>query len=383
MSTFSNAFDGALGIVVSGGPAPGLNSAIASITIEGLNRGLKVYGFRRGFEGIISHGSECALKLDYKDVSQINGDGGSIIGTSRCNPLKTQNSKNAFVSTLEKLEIDKLVVIGGEGSAYVSYSISQEFPALKIVHLPKTIDNDLCLPGYYPSFGYETARYAGETILRTLITDAITTERWFVITTMGRKAGFLALGAGLSAGSTLTLIPEEFEQNSITHEDIAEIILHSIQTRLKAGKNYGTAILAEGILEKFDFSRIPELKDCPRDDMGRIQYTELELEDLVTAALRRKLVKAGLNIRIVKKNIGYELRCHDPVSFDIEYTKFLGYGAVNYLLKGASACMIVRDDDQIGAIPLASMLDANGSIRSRTVDLKSDLYKVARSFMIR
>ena len=372
-----------VGIVISGGPAPGLNSAIASVTIEARNRGLKVYGFKRGFEGICTRGADSAMELDFKHVSQINGDGGSIIGTSRSNPLKEESSKRAFIKTLEELSVDKLVVVGGEGSAYVSYKLSIEFPHLKIVHLPKTIDNDLCLPGYFPSFGYETARYAGESILRTLITDAITTERWFVITTMGRKAGFLALGAGLSAGATLTLIPEEFEQNKITHEDIAEIIFQSIQKRLKSGKAYGTAILAEGILEKFDLSQIPELKDCPRDELGRIQYPELELEDLVSAALRRKLTKAGQNIRIVKKNIGYELRCHNPVSFDIEYTKFLGYGAVNYLLKGVSGCMIVRENDQIRAIPLESMIDAKGSIRSRSVDLNSDLYKVARSFMIR
>jgi 6-phosphofructokinase 1 len=95
------------------------------------------------------------------------------------------------------------------------------------------------------------------------------------------------------------------------------------------------------------------------------------------------LKDAGLDSHMVRKNIGYELRCCDPISFDIEYTRFLGYGAVQHILGGHSGIMVTRDFDKLGFIPLESMVGEDGLIRSRGVDLSSDLYRVARSFMIR
>jgi 6-phosphofructokinase 1 len=149
------------------------------------------------------------------------------------------------------------------------------------------------------------------------------------------------------------------------------------------GKNYGVIILAEGILDCLDASKSSALQSCVRDDMGRIRYSQVELGDVIIPPLKELLKKAGIDVHIITKNIGYELRCCDPISFDIEYTKFLGYGAVQHVLEGNSGIMVTRDFDKLGFIPLASMAGDNSVIRSRGVDLSSDLYRVARSFMIR
>ena len=374
---------GAFGIIVSGGPAPGINCVISSTVIEAHNNGYKTYGFKDGFRGACSLESNALLPLSIESVSGIYNTGGSILGTSRFNPFVTEEAKSNFLTTLKNHNIDKLVVIGGEGSAYLSYHIHKNIPGIQVVHIPKTIDNDLILPNKYPSFGFETARYVGTKILDTLMVDAKTTRRWFLVTSMGRKAGFLALGLGVASGATLTLIPEEFTGSTTTPEKIASIIFSSMEKRVKADKSYGVAILAEGILDCLDAESSPLLSNCPRDELGRIRYSQIEVGDVILPPLRKMVSNAGYDIKIIPKNIGFELRCHSPVSFDIEYTKFLGYGAVQHILKGLSGIMITRDFDELGYQELESMINDEGNIKSRTVDLNSDLYIVSRSFMIR
>ena len=371
-----------IGIVVSGGPAPGINTAIAAVTIEAKKNGLSVFGLKGGFEAL-NENHDPFSELNIPLVTTRQHSGGSILGTSRFNPLKSEDSKRRLADCLRAHAVDKLVIIGGEGSAYVAHCLSLEFPWLSLVHLPKTIDNDLILPNNYPSFGYETARFAGEKILRTLFTDAVTTERWFIVNSMGRKAGFLALGLGLTAGATITLIPEEFEHGSCTPDSIADLIMSSVRLRAAQGKKYGLALMAEGILDKFDIDRVPQLRNCPRDELGRIHYPEVGLEELVAGSLRRKCAQEKLSLRISTKDLGYELRCHDPIPFEIEYTKFLGFGAVRYLLEGKRNITVVRDYDNLGFLELKHIVSESGAVRSRTVDLKSDLYRVGRSFMIR
>lgn len=375
--------EGNFGIIVSGGPAPGINSVIASVVIQASNQGFKVKGFKRGFLGLIEQGQEAIEDLSISQVTPIANTGGSILGTSRYNPFESEETKKKLIATLQENNIDKLVVIGGEGSAYLSYRLGVACPTLRIAHIPKTIDNDLILPNKHPSFGFETARYAGTLILNTLINEAKTTNRWFVVRTMGRKAGFLALGLGIASGATLTLIAEEFNQEYVTPEELASLIYSSVKKRLKQGKGYGTAVIAEGLIDKINLDATPELRDCPRDDMGRIRFSEVDIEDLVARHLRRLAREDNVKIRVSSDNIGYELRCREPVPFDIEYTRLLGFGAVKYLLEGHGGIMVVRDFDNLAYVPLSHMLDDSGTIRTRKVDLNSDMYRVASSFMVR
>jgi 6-phosphofructokinase 1 len=371
------------GIVVSGGPAPGINSVISASVIEASNRGYSVKGLINGFRDITMGEPGAVINLTTDMVGNIYNKGGSILGTSRFNPIKDQTHLNNLLSGLQQNNIDKLIVIGGEGSAYLSHKISQNNPEVTVVHVPKTIDNDLILPNKYPSFGFETALHAGTKIVETLREDAKTCRRWFLATTMGRKAGFLALGIGLAAGATSTLIPEEFTGFSPTPTDIASILHSTIRKRVSMGKNYGVIILAEGILDCLNPGQNEALQKCVRDDMGRIRYSQVELGDVLIPPLKELLKQSSLDVHMITKNIGYELRCCDPISFDIEYTKFLGYGAVQHMLGGNSGIMVTRDFDKLGFIPLESMAGTDGIIKSRRVDLSSDLYRVARSFMIR
>lgn len=374
---------GRFGIIVSGGPAPGINCVIASSVIEAHNNGYETLGFRDGFRAVCHNEDNSLVPLNLTNISGIYNTGGSILGTTRYHPLADEVSKANFAKSLKENNIDKLIIIGGEGSAFVSYQISKNMPQVRVCHVPKTIDNDLILPNKYPSFGFETARYAGTKIVDTLMVDAKTSRRWFLVTSMGRKAGFLALGLGVAAGATLTLIPEEYANKPTTPEEIAQTIFSSINRRAKVGKFYGVAIMAEGLLDCLDPESSPLISNCPRDEMGRIRYSQIELGDVILPALKRLIENAGLDIKIITKNIGYELRCHNPVSFDIEYTKFLAYGAVKLLLEGKNGVMITRDFDKLGYENLESMVGEDGLIKSRTVDLESDLYSVSRSFMIR
>jgi 6-phosphofructokinase 1 len=371
------------GIVVSGGPAPGINSVISASVIEATNRGYGVKGLVNGFHDITMGKPGSVVDLTTDMITTIYNKGGSIIGTSRFNPLKDEKLLGQFLAGLEANNIDKLIVIGGEGSAYLSLKLSQLHSNLSIVHVPKTIDNDLVLPSNHPSFGFETAMHAGTKIVEILREDAKTCRRWFLVTTMGRKAGFLALGMGLAAGATSTLIPEEFAGVAPSPDDIAAIILSSIRKRISMGKNYGVIVLAEGIIDCIDASKSEALQSCVKDDMGRIRYSQVELGDVIIPPLKRMLKEVNIDVHMITKNIGYELRCCDPISFDVEYSKFLGYGAVQHILGGNSGIMVTRDFDRLGFIPLDSMAGSNGVIKSRGVDLSSDLYRVSRSFMIR
>lgn len=374
---------GRFGIIASGGPAPGINGVISASVIEAVNQGYEIVGFQNGFKCIYEPADRAVVELSISQVSSIYNTGGSIIGMSRFNPFHDPVRKARFIELVRAAGVDKLIVIGGEGSAYLSNTLGHEVPDVRVVHIPKTIDNDLVLPSNHPSFGFETARYAGTQVMDTLMTDAKSCHRWFLVTCMGRKAGFLALGLGIASGAHITLIPEEFRDHTLTAQELAEVVFGSIKTRYKIGKPYGVALIAEGVLDCLDPDSSPILQQCPRDEMGRLMYSQVELGDVIRPHLKEMAAAEKFDVGFYGKNIGYELRCHPPVGFDIEYTKLLGYGAVKYLLEGRTGIMVTKDFDSLGFIPLAEIIRPDGSILARGVDLNSDLYKVAQRFMQR
>ena len=377
------AHKGNFGIIVSGGPAPGINGVISSAVIEACNQGFKVIGFRNGFKTITLNSKEAGMELSVQMVANIYSTGGSILGTSRYNPFRDPELKAKFLAGLREHSVDKLIVIGGEGSAYLSHELCKIAPDIQVVHVPKTIDNDLILPNKYPCFGFETARAVGSRVMETLMVDARTCNRWYLVTSMGRKAGFLALGLGIAGGAHITLIPEEFEGTRLTARDLAAIIFGAVKRRFHLGKPHGVALLAEGILDHLDPNSSKLLQECPRDELGRIKYSQIELGDVLKPHLKEMCRAESVEASFYSKNIGYELRCYPPMSFDIEYTRFLGHGAVKFLLQGMTGIMITRDFDHLGYEALSDMVLPDGAIRARKVDLSADLYKVARRFMMR
>jgi ATP-dependent phosphofructokinase / diphosphate-dependent phosphofructokinase len=375
-----------LAILVGGGPAPGINGVIRSVTIEAINSGLNVIGIYDGFEYLSKGDSSHVTELRIDDVSRIHFDGGSILHTSRINPAKSKEMLDATIKALTQLSVDYLVTIGGDDTATSAYKIDTLTRGqIQVAHVPKTIDNDLPLPGNMPTFGYQTARDFGFHIVQSLMVDASTTSRWYYVVSMGRKAGHLALGIGKAAGATLTIIGEEFRDTTISFETVCDILEASIIKRMAQGSPYGVAILAEGIITRIDQD---ELKNHPyvnleKDLHGHIRLSEIDLGRITKDEVRRRLRERGINATIVNKDIGYELRCASPIPFDCEYTQDLGYAAVRYLLSGHTGAIVTVDKGQLIPVKFDDIIGKDGRIATREVDVDSDSYQVARKYMIR
>ena len=373
-------------IVVGGGPAPGINGVISAATIEGVNRGHQVYGIVQGFERIGQGDEDAIVRLSINDVSRIHSEGGSILGTSRFNPSKNPDSLSRVVEVLSSNNIGYLVTIGGDDTASSAAAVSKAAGGkIAVGHVPKTIDNDLPLPGMDSTFGFQSAREAGTDIAETLMVDAKTTGRWYIVIAMGRKAGHLALGIGISSGATLTVIPEEFGDKLIHMSTLVDVIAGSMIRRMSRGRNYGVVVLAEGLVEKLQPESIPDLVEAERDAHGHIRLAEVEFGPIIKNAVRGRLKDLGFpKITVVDKNVGYELRCRSPIPFDREYTRQLGYGVIEFLLSGGSEAMVTRQGDRLVPIPFSEMVDpVTGRARVRFVDIDSAMYKIARKYMIR
>lgn len=373
-----------LAIVVGGGPAPGINGVISSATIEGINEGMDVVGIVGGFKTLFE-GKESEIRpLTIEEVSRIPTRGGSILRTSRDYPDNVQEKFRIMMTTIGRLGIDYLLTIGGEGTLFMANWIAQEAQGrLKVVHVPKTIDNDIPLPGGLSTFGYETARHEGVRLVANLMEDSWTTGRWYIVTTMGRQTGHLALGIGKAAGATLTVIPEEFEGENISINRVSDIISGSIIKRLSMGKDHGVAIIAEGLAERMVFD-IESYDGAPeKDEMGRLRLSEIPLGEALKRIIKKTLESCGLKATIVDKNIGYELRGASPIPFDREYTRNLGYGAVRFLKSGGTASTIISDAHDIQSVPFSEFIDETGKSKVRKVDVNSQIYHVARKYMIR
>jgi 6-phosphofructokinase 1 len=376
---------GKLAILVGGGPAPGINSVIGAATIRACLSGIAVLGIRDGFQWLMRGVAEQVRKLDIEAVSRIHFRGGSCLGTARANPTKDPATLEATVSTLRRLGVTQLITIGGDDTAFSAMRIAAHSQgSVRVVHVPKTIDNDLDLPAWIPTFGYQTARHVGTGIVRDLLTDAQTTSRWYFVVAMGRKAGHLALGIGKAAGATLTVIPEEFPDKRIPMRTIVDVLTGSIIKRLAYGRSDGVAVLAEGLVEHIPESDLAELESAERDEHGHIRIAEIDFGRIIKQAVSNRLRQLGLKVTIVSKDIGYELRCTDPIPFDMEYTRDLGYCAAKYLIEGGSGAMVTVQEGKFKPIRFEDMLDPEtGRTRVRMVDTQTEYYKIARRYMLR
>ena len=396
-----DAGQGRLGILVGGGPAPGINSAISAATIAALNAGLEVLGIYDGFSHLMQGRTDRVTPLRLADVSRIHVQGGAILRTSRANPTRQEADLQRTVATLKELGITRLVTIGGDDTAFSALEVSRAGGgALRSVHIPKTIDNDLPLPDGAPTFGYETARDLGARLALNLLEDARTTNRWYFVSAMGRNAGHLALGIGRAADATLTIIAEEFASDSIDIGAVCDIVEGAMLKQRINGQEYGLAVLAEGIAEKIPADTLAQLPgvEIAHDQHGHLRLEEIPLEKVVKREIVRRFAERGEKLAVVDRTIGYELRSAAPVPFDIDYTRTLGYGAVKFLLSdpgskpapdlirgpGQAAGMVCLRDGRVALLPFDEMRDpATGRTRVRMVDISSESYQVARHYMTR
>ncbi len=283
-----------LGILVGGGPAPGINSVISAATIRALLQGVEVLGIRDGFDRLMKGKLEDIRPLKLGDVSRIHFTGGSILGTSRANPTKKEEDMVAVVDSLQRLGVTQLITIGGDDTSFSAMKVSERAAGkIRVVHVPKTIDNDLDLDPMVDTFGYQTARHIGVELVKNLMADAKTTSRWYFVVAMGRKAGHLALGIGKATGATMTVIPEEFPRGKTTLKTLVDILAGAVIKRLAEGRRYGVAVLAEGLAESIPEDDLKKLGPIERDDAGNIRLSELNLGDGLKKATSKTAQGSG------------------------------------------------------------------------------------------
>lgn len=374
-----------LAILVGGGPAPGINSVIGAATIRAAVEGVDVIGIRDGFKWIMQGDISHIKELNIQNVSRIHFRGGSYIGISRANPTKDAKHLENTVTSLLRLNVDKLITIGGDDTAFSALKVNEMAAGkIKVVHVPKTIDNDLDLPHGIPTFGFQTARHIGVEVVKNLMVDAQTTSRWYFVISMGRKAGHLALGIGKATGATLTLIPEEFTNKKIKVSHIVDILVGAIIKRLSYGKPDGVAIIAEGLVEHLDPTDLESLVEVERDAHDNIRIAEINFGEILKSKVQERLKQFGLKSTVVAKNIGYELRCADPIPFDMEYTRDLGFSAAQFILDGGSGAMVSIQNAKFVPMYFKDIIDPKTlKTKVRMVDPASESFYIARRYMLR
>ena len=394
-----------LAIIVGGGPAPGINAVIGAATIEAVNEGLSVVGIYDGFKWLASDkfvSERHTIDLTINDVARIHFVGGSRLRIDRTTLLDESRIQTSTVvqpdeekvscvlRNFAEIGVTHVVTIGGDDTALSARFVAERSNGrIRVVHVPKTIDNDLPLPGDMPTFGFTTARHLGSELIANLIEDARTTSRWYIVVSMGRHAGFLALGMGKSTGATLTLIPEAFPEN-ISFQNLADVLEGAIIKRRAMNRPYGVAVLAEGLAYRLgNREELEHLlgKKVPLDAAGHLRLAEVPLARLLTDELKRRFGERDEKITVVPQTIGYMLRCAPPVPFDMAYCRDLGNGAIRLLLDKTvnldGGVMVSIESGNVRPMSFCEMIDEKTNrTRIRVVDVNSDGYRGARSYMI-
>jgi 6-phosphofructokinase 1 len=372
-------------ILVGGGPAPGINGVISAATIRCLAEGRTVLGIEQGFKWIMQGDVSKVTSLTLEQVSRLHFRGGSILKTARANPTRNPAHLAQALKSLAQLGVTGLITIGGDDTCFSALTLERAAQGrLRVVHVPKTIDNDLDLPQGMPTFGFQTARHLGTYAVKSMLEDARTTSHWFFVVAMGRKAGHLALGIGKAAGATLTLIPEEFRERPVKLSTVADILAGAIIKRLSRGREDGVAVLAEGIAEVMNQDDLTALASVTRDEHGHVELADLDLGRALKEEVLKRLAPYGLTPTIRLKDLGFELRCADPIPFDMEYCRDLGCCAAEFLIAGRTGAMVSIVNGKFSPIPFDNILDpATQRTKVRMVDISAEPYRIARRYMIR
>jgi ATP-dependent phosphofructokinase / diphosphate-dependent phosphofructokinase len=370
-----------LGILVGGGPAPGFNGVINAVTVAARARGWKVLGIPKGFSMLMKGDVSGVRELTEADVDGIEQTGGSIVFTSRAKPMKDPESMQNVVASLKKLGITDLVTIGGDDTATSAMTIAKEVGShVRVAHVPKTIDNDLPLPKGAPTFGFETARDLAAQLVANLVEDARTSRRWYLVTAMGRSAGHLALGAGLSGGAHLVVIPEEFpDGRPIRLQQITEILAAAVYKRAAQGDDYGVAVFAEGLLDRIPTEDLAGLQ-FEKDEHGNPRLSEISFGKFLKDAMPEVHKQA----KFVAKEIGYELRTQPPNGFDKAYTRQLGVAAVEFLATGQGNALVAIQENRMVPLQLDDLKDPKtGKVAVRRVDVAGGLWQTSLALQAR
>ena len=364
-------------ILCGGGPAPGMNSVSMSVAKTFLAKGFRVIGLHKGYSGLFCKNAQIE-DLTFATADRYFNRGGSYLQMSRFKPTDADFENNFNLDLFKDNNIKLLVTIGGDDTASTANRISKFLAAkgypIANIHCPKTIDNDLPLPANAPTFGYNSAKNEGAHLARTVYEDARTSGNWLVISAMGRTCGSLALGIGEATHCPMTIIPEMFNKTEICLEKVVKLSISAILKRKVMGVNYGTIIAAEGLFHEFKAEEMEAAGvHFSYDDHGHPELGKVSKAVLFNDLLEAEFKKIGLKVKSRPVEIGYDVRCQDPVAYDVTYCTELAMGVYQLFSEGKTGCMVYVDSfGNVSPLYLADLQDpTTGKIPPRVVDINS------------
>ncbi len=403
-------------LVFSGGPAPAANAVISSAAISFLEDDRQVIGFFHGYSNLQDYHPVTRRLLpdehyrifNLKDLTGLRNTRGIVIGTARANPgkgiekpadlddlAKTVRLRNVY-NALVDLEVDALISIGGDDTlktANFLHEYQKRLPAgarrVQVVHLPKTIDNDY--RGIDFTFGFFTAVDVMAKELQNLRADAQSTGSYFIVETMGRKAGWLSYGVAIAGEANLVLAVEDVQgaialppespggEPRLSLEALVDRVVDLIVAREKRDKHYGTVVLAEGLAEMLPAQQI---QDLPRDEHGHLSLGRIDLGKLVAQLVTRRYEqRTGRKKKVTGLQLGYESRCAPPHAFDVMLGSQLGIGAYRALVEENLDGHLVSVEGQLDLayVPFTELVNPTTlKTEVRFIKTGSDYHRLAR-----
>jgi 6-phosphofructokinase 1 len=341
---------GTIGILTGGGDCPGLNAVIRAVVRRAEQRGYKVLGVKNGWLGMVKGMAE---PLTLFSVSGILPRGGTILGTSRTNPLKKEEDKKAVLANMKKLEMDYLIAVGGEDTLGVARHLAEE--KVKVVGVPKTIDNDV--EGTDQTFGFDTAVSIVTEAIDRLHTTAESHQRVMVVEVMGRHTGWIAVVGGLAGGADCILIPE----HPMTIEDVAGII----KKRHSRGRLFSIVVVAEGF-------KLKESEGLVTKDQKLDQFGHAQLGGIGEVIAKRLEKLTGYETRVTV--LGHIQRGGSPTAFDRVLGTRYGVKAVDLIEEGKFGHMVALRGGKITDIPLGQAMRKLKHVDPELIDIAEIFY---------
>lgn len=338
---------GVIGVLTAGGDCPGLNAVIRGVVSRAIEVDAEVVGIRDGWEGLMH---DRTMPLDRESVRGILARGGTILGTSRMDPYVHGDGLASCNPTLRRNGIDKLIVVGGDGTLRSAMRLADE--GLSIIGVPKTIDNDI--PGTDTTFGFATAVQVATDAIDRLTTTAEAHNRVMIVEVMGRTQGWIATYAGIAGGADFILVPE-------FAYDIAQVV-DKLRSRHRSGHHYSIVVVAEGIEPPPGYRTVANKKDAfGFERLGGVAYQVASaIEDQTSFETRVTI-------------LGHIQRGGSPVASDRVLATRLGVKATDLAVSGATNVMVAVRGTEMVACP---MEEATASIRA----VPEDLYGSAATF---
>ena len=364
----------AIAILTGGGPAPGMNTVVGSISKTFLKNGYRVIGLHQGYTGLFNKNPR-TTDIDFMLADDIFNRGGSFLKMSRFKPTDKDFQENFNLKFFVDNNVKLLVTVGGDDTASTANRIAKfltekQYPIANI-HVPKTIDNDLPLPAGSPTFGFQSAQAQGTVIATTVYEDARTSENWFVVAAMGRSAGHLAFGIGTACHYPMIIIPEMFNKTEITFDKIVNMVVSSIIKRKIMGVNYGVAMISEGVFHALSDEEIKKSGiHFSYDEHGHPELGKVSKAHIFNELLEKKLKALGIKVKSRPVEIGYEVRCQTPTAYDLVYCSLLGLGVYKLFAAGKTGCMVSVDPvGEVSPLYLKDLQDpVTGKIPPRLVN---------------